>query len=181
MRTVFKTPDNKELNADWQTVSGRINFLLDFAGNYAPVNSGRAREVAQEFGWGKSTAQMIIAPSSNYLPKRDNLRVLVERCLLKINQSYPLDSVVMWVEHSAAPNPFTGAPGKVDHRMLAKVYLAVDELAKKMGVDVDNDLTAVELDSVYTEIFRNQKEGGIDSILIQNVLEKILTPESVLS
>jgi len=42
-------------------------------------------------------------------------------------------------------------------------------------------LTAVELDSVYTEIFRNQKEGGIDSILIQNVLEKILTPESVLS
>lgn len=173
MKNIYTAPDGKKIPVDWGFVSGRINFLLDLSGNYSPVNAGRALEVAREFGWGKSTVQMIIAPSSNYLPKRDNLRTLVEQCLLRVNCNHPLESVVMWVEHASAPNPFTGAPGKVDHRLLAKVYLQVDVLSKELNFDIDRILSQSELEELYAAIFRikTNEAGCIDANVIREILK----------
>jgi len=112
-------PQNNNFNAaghDLSSISGRINALLDLSGHryiqgsllltaYSPVNEGRSKELASEYGFSKSGAHNWVA--CNKLPTRPHLKKLVAGCLAKIEQGHSIGAVAAWIEHGiAVPCPF---------------------------------------------------------------------------
>jgi len=92
---------------DLEYISDRINFMLDQTGDYPPVNKGRAAQVADEFGFGRTTVGGWIAPYANAMPSKSKAIHLIEGCLKKTNTDITVEEVLAWLDsHPEKCNPF---------------------------------------------------------------------------
>lgn len=135
---------------DLNSLSGRINALLDLSGNYPPVNYGRSKQVGLEFNVAKSTANNWLV--HDQVPSRKQLRGIVETTLIKMgNSSWSAEEVQAWIEYNLAC-PFTQSGSQkisqpiLSHRQAGKVYLAIHKAGLNLGQpDV---ITALPSDSM---------------------------------
>ncbi len=80
---------------DLSSFSGRLNAILDFSDEYLPIDKGRSRQLALEFGYSKGAARLWVL--HNKQPTQKQLRTIIEASLLKVKTSTPVDAVLSWV------------------------------------------------------------------------------------
>ncbi len=142
-----------EIGYDLASFSGRLNAVLDFVDQYPPVDKGRSRELAIEFGCSKGSARLWLLHDK--VPTQRQLRQIIETSLFKIKSNLSVDAVVGWVTYGqVVPCPLTDPDRtsvSVDFSSeLAKVVIITFKEAEKYGIsNILNEIAEEDLEAIY--------------------------------
>ena len=153
--------------------SRRFNELLDKA-EYPPLDYGRARALADEFGVSKSGARKWIR--ENTPPRAAMLRLITEKLYKKtrLNSLRNTSKAIAWMQYG---DEIEGSPSEqnilqADHIMLSNIYVAVHICARSMEFDLES-LPRKTLDRLYNTVIEQtlkQDSAEPDKKLIESLL-----------
>lgn len=163
-------------NTSYRGFSGRLNELLD-AADYPPLDYGRAKALADEYGVSKSGARKWIREDSP--PRPQQLQTIVKALykktgLIKLSNT---NKAIAWLQYGdevgePASNPILL---QANHILLSNVYLNVHRCARELGIDIEA-LPQPALDKIYDTVITQtikQSTETPDPSLIKNLLEII--------
>ncbi len=166
---MVQTDSKSRLSNQFPGFSDRFNLFLDKA-NFASLEYGRARALAERFEGSKSGARKWIREDT---PPR-HLRDIVESICEDLPGNYDRERLLAWLYHGdAAENPFEPAKRRakqvaspapeIDHTLLSAVYIKVHEHAKELGINLQK-MNAETLDMIYQPLIAQVQSTGINSI-----------------
>lgn len=175
--TKVSSDSNDKVSVDdgnYPGFSERLNGLLDKA-NYPPLDYGRARYLAEEFGVSKSGARKWIR--EDVPPRPATLRAMVEKLYQQNHMALLRNTskAIAWLQYgdevksSNADKLITQA----DHVLLSRIYIAVHQCARKLKIDLET-LPHATLDRLYDTIINQTLKQGSDEpdeALIASILQ----------
>lgn len=157
--------------------SKRLNELLNEA-EYPPLEYGRARYLANQFGVSKSGARKWIREDTP--PRHAMLRRIVEALYerTKIKKLAKTANVISWLQFgdeivTTQDNEIVDSPQ--NHLLMSNIYIAVHNAARKLKVDLES-LSANKLDKLYSSVINDtveQDQNQPDAQLIEKLLKAL--------
>lgn len=157
--------------------SKRLNELLDKA-EYPPLEYGRARYLANQFGVSKSGARKWIREDTP--PRHAMLRRIVETLYERTQFDTLANSanVISWLQFG--DEIITTSNNEIvnfsqNHLMMSNIYIAVHSAARKLKVDLEA-LSASKLDKLYSSVIQDTIDQALtqpDTKLITKLLNAL--------